>query len=67
MQGETYAELEVRQHADVAVVTGVVKLQASYQGQDVSGTNLFTKGWMQDQGRWQALALHACLPPSERR
>lgn len=63
MQGEEYSQLAVRQHEDVAVVTGVVMLQASYQGQDISGANLFTKVWLRHQGRWQALALHACLPP----
>lgn len=39
MEGEEYSQIE-RQHEDVAVVTGVVMLQANYQGQDISGANL---------------------------
>lgn len=63
MEGEEYSQLAVRQHENVAVVTGVVMLQASYRGQNISGANLFTKVWVRHQGHWQALALHACLPP----
>lgn len=52
MEGEEYSQLAVRQHEDVAVVTGVVMLQASYRGQNISGANLFTKVWdIKDDGR----------------
>lgn len=63
MEAEDYTNLEVRQHGNVAVVTGVVTLKATYRGQDISGANLFTKVWIKQDAGWQALALHACLLP----
>ena len=65
IEAEKYSELEVRQHGDTAVVTGVVTLKATYQEQDISGKNLFTKVWVKYQEQWKALALHACLYPQE--
>lgn len=63
MTAEDYTDLEVRHYKDVAIVTGVVTLKAQYRGQDISGSNLFTKVWVKHEGRWRSLALHACLLP----
>lgn len=51
--------LEVRVHGDAAISTGTAALQASFQGQDISGPERFTRVWVREPAGWRAAALHA--------
>ena len=58
MRGLSNSDHEVRVHGSTAILTGASTLEASYQGQDISGVDRFTRVWV-DEGVWRAAALHA--------
>jgi ketosteroid isomerase-like protein len=59
MRGLTASERTVRLHASTAVVTGTAHLDASLDGQDISGDDRYTRVWIHDGTHWRALAQHA--------
>ncbi len=59
MRGLTASEQTVRLHAGTAVVTGTAHLNASLDGQDISGDDRYTRVWLHDGTHWRALAQHA--------
>lgn len=59
MRGLSSSQQVARLHGDTAVVTGLAVLDATFQGQDISGTDRYTRVWMRDGGTWRALAQHA--------
>jgi ketosteroid isomerase-like protein len=52
-------DLRVRQYGQAAVATGRTHLMGSYQGQDITGTYIFTDTWVNRDGRWQVVASQA--------
>lgn len=49
-------EVNVRVYGDVAVVTGRSTLKGQLKGQDISGQYRFTSVYVNQGGRWQAVA-----------
>ena len=62
MRGFENEDLEITVYGDTAVTTGTAILDASYSGQDISGPNRFTRMWVNLDGEWKAVALHASIP-----
>jgi hypothetical protein len=52
-------ELKTYFHADTAVSIGIVQMNASFQGEDISGRDRFTRGWQKQGDTYRAIALHA--------
>lgn len=60
MRGMDVSDHELRIYGnDVVISTGTVNLRASYQGQDISGLDLFTRVWVKGPDGWKAAAQHA--------
>lgn len=58
----TLLDEAIRIYHETAVVTGCILLRAEHKGQDISGPTRFTRVWVKDQGRWQAVALQMTQP-----
>jgi ketosteroid isomerase-like protein len=49
-----------RSFGDVVIVTGEARLDASFRGQDISGTDRYTRVWQREaDGAMRAISLHA--------
>jgi ketosteroid isomerase-like protein len=59
MRGLANLENHFFVHGDTVVSIGVSDLDASFQGQDISGQDRFTRVWQKQGPSYQALALHA--------
>ena len=59
MRGLRNVERTTLFHGDTAVSIGVVTMDASFQGQDISGHDRFTRVWQRRENGYQAVALHA--------
>lgn len=46
-------------HGDTCVSIGVVSMQATFQGKDISGNDRFTRVWRKKGDTYKAIALHA--------
>jgi ketosteroid isomerase-like protein len=55
-QSFVVSDLKVRAYGDVAVVTGLNTIKATFKGADVSGAYRFTDVFVKRDGRWQAVA-----------
>jgi len=56
---------EILLHGDVAVSIGIVLMEASFRGQDISGEDRFTRIWMNKGSSWKAIAQHANIKPAD--
>jgi ketosteroid isomerase-like protein len=52
-------DVRVRLYGDAAVVTGQVKTNGTYKGQDFSGRFRYTKVFVRRDRQWQIVAWHA--------
>jgi ketosteroid isomerase-like protein len=52
-------ESRTRVFGDVAIVTGRVRMSATFQGRDISGTDRYTRVWRRDGAGWLAISQHA--------
>ena len=59
MQGLKTIHSDTRIYGDIAIVTGVVSMQAKFQGKDISGDDDYTRVWQLQDGRPIALTQHA--------
>lgn len=59
MRGLENIERETIFHGDTAVSIGVVRMDASFQGQDISGQDRFTRVWQRQGDEYKVIALHA--------
>jgi ketosteroid isomerase-like protein len=48
-----------RVFGDIAIVTGRVRMSASFRGQDISGEDAYTRIWRRTDSGWSALSQHA--------
>lgn len=48
-----------RTFGEVTIVTGRVRLSATFQGNDISGTDRYTRVWRSTANGWRALSQHA--------
>ncbi len=55
-QSFVLSDLKVQVYGDVAVVTGLNTIKATFKGADVSGAYRFTDVFVKRDGRWQAVA-----------
>lgn len=61
------SDQEIRLLGDVAVVTGIARPEATFDGDDISGVDRYTRVWLRSGGTWRALAQHANQIPEEQR
>jgi ketosteroid isomerase-like protein len=54
-------DLKVHVYGDTAVVTGLAKVKATFNGKDASGPFRFTDVWVRRAGRWQCAATQSTL------
>lgn len=52
-------EIHSYRHGDTCVSIGVVAMQATFDGQDISGNDRFTRVWQKRGDTHKAIALHA--------
>ncbi len=68
MRGLSTLASRARVFGEVVVVTGEARMDASFQGRDISGTDRYTRVWHRGaDGRLRAVSQHAsAAPPAER-
>jgi hypothetical protein len=57
-------ELKTYFHEDTAVSIGIVQMNASFQGEDISGKDRFTRVWQKWGDTYRAIVLHANSMPN---
>jgi ketosteroid isomerase-like protein len=55
LQSNTVDDMEVRVHADTAVVVGTATRKGVLDGKDISGTIRYTRVYVNRNGRWQVI------------
>ena len=65
MRGLENEDVDVIDHGEIAISTGISRLDASFRGEDISGRDRFTRVWKRDESEWKAVALHANAIPEE--
>ena len=64
MRGLKNSDHEIRLHGPTAISTGAATIDASFEGQDISGVDR-ARVWVNEGGVWRAAALHANSVPKE--
>lgn len=59
MRELTTIDSETRYFGDVVIVTGRVRMSASFRGDDISGIDRYTRVWQRSVEGWRALSQHA--------
>jgi ketosteroid isomerase-like protein len=57
-----FADLKIRLHGDIAVVTGSYHERGETGAKHYDYTDRFTDVWMRSQGKWQLIASHYSVP-----
>ncbi len=52
-------EIQVRVYGDTAVLTGRTTQKGQFNGKDISGQTRFTRVYLKQHGKWQAVAFQA--------
>ena len=65
MRGLENEDVDVIDHGEIAISTGISRLDAGFRGEDISDRDRFTRGWKRDESEWKAVALHANAIPEE--
>ena len=52
-------DLQVRVYGDTAVLTGRTAQKGQFKGKDISGQTRFTRVYLKQHGKWQAVAFQA--------
>ena len=52
-------DIQVRVYGDTAVLTGRTTQKGQFNGKDISGQTRFTRVYLQQRGKWQAVAFQA--------
>jgi ketosteroid isomerase-like protein len=62
IQSESIDEATVTEYGNAAFMTGIMKLQATNEGNDISGSYRFADTWIWTSGRWRKAASVVLLP-----
>ena len=65
MRGLENEDVDVVDHGEIAISTGISHLDAGFRGKDISDRDRFTRVWKRDESEWKAVALHANAIPEE--
>jgi ketosteroid isomerase-like protein len=65
IRGLRSSDQRVRLYGQTAIVTGLATLQATLNGQDISGRDDYTRVWIRRSGRWLAVTQHASVRPPQ--
>ena len=65
MRGLENEDVDVIDHGEIAISTGISRLDAGFRGEDISDRDRFTRVWKRDESEWKAVALHANAIPEE--
>ena len=65
MRGLENEDVDVIDHGEIAISTGISRLDAGFRGEDISDRDRFTRVWKRDESEWKAVTLHANAIPEE--
>ena len=65
MRGLENEDVDVIDHGEITISTGISRLDAGFRGEDISDRDRFTRVWKRDESEWKAVALHANAIPEE--